>query len=157
MGNLTNDGAFRDLYTAVFPDVRSTKLDDLIDISRIMARTADELYPKCAALSQGLVIPAQYQDASGWGICSKGLTEDVVIGIIKGVNNSTEILDRRHAALDITIESLFLSAKIMLSFNQYSKEYSNKPIDISGVRLYGVDAKDVDFSGSNISRQDFRM
>jgi hypothetical protein len=52
---------------------------------------------------------------------------------------------------------LFLSAKIMLSFNQYGKEYSNKPIDISGVRLYGVDAKDVDFSGSNISRQDFRM
>jgi hypothetical protein len=65
------------IYTLQFSRTfEATKLDNLIDISRIVARTEDELYPKCAALSQGLVIPAQYQDASGWGICSKGLTED---------------------------------------------------------------------------------
>jgi hypothetical protein len=155
MGNLTDDGAFRDIYNAVFPEVRTTKLEDLIDISRIMFRTDTELHRKCAVLSQGLVIATQYQDPSEWGVCSILLPDAAIVGIIKSVNNSAEILNTRHAATDSASELLFLSAKILLAIKQYSKEYPNKHSDMSGLQIYGADAKEVDFSGIDVSRSVF--
>jgi Pentapeptide repeats (8 copies) len=155
MGNLTDEGAFRDIYTAVFPEVQTTKLEDLIDMSRIMFRTNNELNRKCAALSQGLDIPTTFQDPAGWGICANLVPDVAVVGIIKGVNNSAEILNTRHAAADSATELSFLSAKLLLGIKQYNKENSKKHVDMSGVNIFRADAKGVDFSGIDISRSGF--
>lgn len=154
LGNLTDEFAFRELYNYVFPDVKSTKIADLVDITRILYRSGNLLHTKCESISKDLEIPAQYQDSTGWGICSREIKEEDAMGIIKGHSSNSDILDVRHSAINHADENLFLSAKLMQILKQRSNG-SHEPIDLSDIVLFGTDAKDVDFSGINLSRTVF--
>jgi hypothetical protein len=164
MGNLANDAAFRDLYAAVFPDVQDTKLEDLIDISRMVARTSNELILKCAALSEGLglsrdplhiPVPADPTDPSGWGICSLLVKEPDAIKILKGINDGPETLYTRHQVMDIAGILFFMSREIISDLKRYSKDKSERSVDMSGILIYRSDATGIDFSGFDISRSTF--